>query len=264
MNVETLSVLLRPRSLEDRVAQAAALVFDVDGTLAETEGIHRRAFNAAFIEAGLDWYWDYRTYKTLLRTTGGKERIRAFARSRFPRVCLSDSEVVALHQRKTRHYGRLIAQHTCRLRPGIASLIRNARARGQALAIATTTTSSNIDDLLSVALDQNWRSLFTVVVAGDDVERKKPAPDVYLEVLARLKQRASDCLAIEDSANGLKAAIAAGIPALINRSEYFRDDDFSGALAVVDDLTEFGLIPAAGVNHLEEMRFEKVCPDRND
>ena len=238
MNVETLSALLRPCSLKDRVARAGALVLDVDGTLAETEGIHRRAFNAAFTEAGLDWYWDQRTYRKLLLTTGGKERIRAFGRTRSPRVCLSDSDVAAVHGLKTRHYARLIAQHTCRLRPGVASLIRNARACGQTLAIATTTTSSNIDGLLSVALETNWRNLFAAVVAGDDVARKKPAPDVYLEVLARLGRPARDCLAIEDSANGLKAASSAGIPVLISRSEYFRDDDFSGALAVVDELSE--------------------------
>jgi HAD superfamily hydrolase (TIGR01509 family) len=238
MNVETLSALLRPCSLRDRLARASVLVLDVDGTLAETEGIHRRAFNAAFTEAGLDWYWDHRTYKKLLRTTGGKERIQAFGRTRYPRVFLSDPDVAALHRLKTNHYARLIAQHTCRLRPGVAALIRNALARGQTLAIATTTTSSNIDELLSVALDRNWRGLFAAVVAGDDVARKKPAPDVYLEVLARLGHPAGDCLAIEDSANGLKAASSAGIPVLISRSEYFRDDDFSGALAVVDELTE--------------------------
>jgi HAD superfamily hydrolase (TIGR01509 family) len=119
----------------------------------------------------------------------------------------------------------------------MANLIRNAKARRQTLAIATTTTSSNVDELLSLALDRNWRSLFAAVVSGDDVARKKPAPDVYLEVLARIGHAASDCLAIEDSANGLKAASAAGVPVLITRSEYFRDDDFSPALAVVDDLT---------------------------
>ena len=240
MNVETLSALLRPRSLKDRIADAAVLIFDVDGTLAETEGIHRRAFNAAFIEAGFDWYWDQRTYKKLLRIAGGKERIQAFGRTRYPRICLSDSEVAAMHQIKTRHYARLMAQHTRRLRPGVAALIRNARARGQTLAIATTTTSSNIDEMLSVTLDANWRDLFAAVVAGDDVTRKKPSPDVYLEVLGRLGCGARDCLAIEDSANGLKAASSAGIAVLISRSEYFRDDDFSGALAVVDDLTELG------------------------
>jgi HAD superfamily hydrolase (TIGR01509 family) len=227
----------RPPCLKDRIASAGALIFDVDGTLAETETIHRCAFNAAFRDAGIAWYWDRRTYKKLLRVTGGKERIGAFGRMQSPPKCLSDAEIAELHRIKTRHYSRLVAQHACTLRPGVEALIRNAAARGQTLAIATTTTLSNVEELLSVALDRNWRNLFSAVVAGDEVACKKPAPDVYLEVLARLKRPASDCLAIEDSANGLKAASAAGVPVLITRSEYFRYDDFTSALAVVDELT---------------------------
>jgi len=238
MNIAAPSAALRPCSLKERIARARVLIFDVDGTLAETEGIHRRAFNAAFLEAGIDWYWDRRTYKKLLRTTGGKERIRAFGRMQSPPRALCDLRLAELHQLKTRHYRRLIGQHTCRLRPGVETMIRDARARNQMLAIATTTTFSNVEDLLSIALHRHWRNLFAAVVAGDDVARKKPAPDAYLEVLARLDRPASECLAIEDSGNGLKAATSAGIPVLISRSEYFRDDDFSSALAVVDELTE--------------------------
>jgi HAD superfamily hydrolase (TIGR01509 family) len=238
MNDATLSALLRPCSLKDRIAQASSLIFDVDGTLAETEGIHRRAFNAAFLECDAEWYWDRCTYKKLLRVAGGKERLSAYARMQPPPRRLSDAQLGELHQVKTRHYARLIAQHTCRLRPGVEAFIEAAIARRQRLAIATTTTLSNVEDLLSRALGRHWRSLFAAVVAGDEVARKKPAPDVYLEALARLGQPAGESLAIEDSANGLKAAASAGIAVLITRSEYFRDDDFSSALAVVDDLTE--------------------------
>jgi HAD superfamily hydrolase (TIGR01509 family) len=229
---------LRCLSLKDHLARTSILIFDVDGTLAETEGIHRRAFNAAFLESGLNWYWDRGTYKKLLRITGGKERIHAFGLMQSPRRVLCDAQVADLHRLKTRHYGRLISQHASSLRPGVGALIRDALARGQTLAIATTTTFKNIDALLTAALDRDWRTMFAAVVAGDDVARKKPAPDVYFEVLARLGRPARDCLAIEDSANGLLAASSAGIPALIVRSEYFRDDDFSSALAVVDELTE--------------------------
>jgi HAD superfamily hydrolase (TIGR01509 family) len=238
MNVETLSALLRPCSLKSRIVQAAALIFDVDGTLAETEGIHRRAFNAAFLEYGVDWYWDRGTYKKLLSITGGKERLRAYTRMQSPPYGLSDPQLIELHHVKTRHYARLIAQHTCRLRPGVETFIRAAIARHQTLAIATTTTFSNVEGLLSGAFSRDWRRLFAAVVAGDEVARKKPAPDVYLEVLARLGRSADACLAIEDSANGLKAAASAGIPTLITRSEFFRDDDFSSAVAIVDELTE--------------------------
>jgi HAD superfamily hydrolase (TIGR01509 family) len=238
MNIALSSSALQPGSLKDRVARAGTLIFDVDGTLAETEGIHRRAFNAAFLECAVDWYWDRGTYKRLLSVTGGKERLRTYARIQSPPYRLSDRQLLELHRVKTRHYARLIAQHTCRLRPGVEAFIRLAVARRQTLAIATTTTFSNVEDLLSDALGRDWQSLFAAVVAGDEVARKKPARDVYLEVLARLRRSADACLAIEDSANGLKAAVSAGIPALITRSEFFRDDDFSSALAVVDELTE--------------------------
>ena len=240
MNMALTSSALQPRSLKDRIARAHTLIFDVDGTLAETEGIHRRAFNAAFLECGIEWYWDRCTYKRLLRVAGGKERLRVYARMQPPSHRLSGPQLIELHQAKTRHYARLIAQHTCRLRPGVEAFIRAAIARRQTLAIATTTTSSNVEDLLSRALGGDWRRLFAAVVAGDEVARKKPAPDVYLAVLARLRRTAGECLAIEDSGNGLKAAAAAGIPVLITRSEFFRDDDFSSALAVVDELTDLG------------------------
>jgi HAD superfamily hydrolase (TIGR01509 family) len=225
-------------SARGRLAQVPVLILDVDGTLAETENVHRCAFNAAFRDAGIAWYWDQRTYKKLLQVTGGKERIRAFARSHPPRLILSDDDIAGLHRCKTTHYTRLIARHACRLRPGVESLIRNALARGQTLAIATTTTYDNVDALLRVAMAPDWRNYFAAVVAGDDVRLKKPAPDVYLEVLSRLQRPATDCLAIEDSANGLKAATAACIPVLITRSEYFRDDDVSGAVLVVDELAD--------------------------
>jgi len=122
----------------------------------------------------------------------------------------------------------------------VADLLVAAKARGQRLAIATTTSHGNIDALLSRALGKRWAADFDTIVAGDDVRHKKPAPDVYFEILARLKLNASDCVAIEDSANGLIAASRANIPVLITRSMFFRDDDFSGARVVLDDLSGLG------------------------
>src|SRR6516225_2395432 len=113
MNLATSSPGFRCRSLKDHLAQTSTLIFDVDGTLAETEAIHRRAFNAAFLESGLNWYWDRRTYKKLLRVAGGKERIRTFRLTQSPRLALCDAEVADLHRLKTRHYDRLISQHAC-------------------------------------------------------------------------------------------------------------------------------------------------------
>ncbi|MFB9269173.1 HAD family hydrolase [Bradyrhizobium erythrophlei] len=230
---------IRASGMRNVIASARALIFDVDGTLAETEEVHRRAFNEAFAQAGLDWCWDRATYRRLLRVTGGKERIRAFdEQSAAP--TLTSSAVADLHRLKTARYVDLVASGGCPLRPGVAAWLQSARRRGQRLAIATTTSHGNIDALLSVALGGDWGDLFEAIVAGDDVPRKKPAPDVYLEVLARLGLAPADCIAIEDSGNGLAAASRAGIPVVITRSAYFGDDDWTGALVVVDNLLEFG------------------------
>lgn len=236
---ETSATNLPPNHIRALIIEARALIFDVDGTLAETEEAHRQAFNTAFAGAGLDWHWDRATYKELLRVAGGKERIRAFdnARNGQPPL-LSDSEIAELHQIKTKLYAELITEGGCPLRPGIRALLDMARQRGQPLAIATTTSRDNIDVLLSASLGKDWEQWFTAIAAGDEVRRKKPAPDVYLKVLDKLKLPAKECLAIEDSGIGLAAATGAGIPVLISRSAYFSDDDFSGAACTVDDLTD--------------------------
>jgi HAD superfamily hydrolase (TIGR01509 family) len=231
---------IEPTDASELIRRAAALIFDVDGTLAETEELHRQAFNHAFVRHGLDWHWDRAVYKDLLRVTGGKERIRAYHGRRENASPLSDADIAELHRVKTAHYAELIETGCCPLRPGVTDLLTAAKARGQRLAIATTTSHGNIDALLSQALGKSWAGDFDAIVAGDDVRDKKPAPDVYLEVLARLKLEASGCVAIEDSANGLIAASRANIPVLITRSMFFRDDDFSAARVVLDDLSGLG------------------------
>ncbi|UFW47986.1 MULTISPECIES: HAD family hydrolase [Bradyrhizobium] len=231
---------MTPSGAAELIRGAAALIFDVDGTLAETEELHRQAFNHAFVRHGLDWQWDRAVYKDLLRVTGGKERMRAYHARLAAAPPLSDVDIAALHRIKTAHYAELVETGCCPLRPGVAELLAKAKARGQRLAIATTTSHGNIDALLSRALGTRWAADFDAIVAGDDVRHKKPAPDVYLEILARLRLHASDCVAIEDSGNGLIAASRADIPVLITRSMFFRDDDFSAARFVLDDLSELG------------------------
>jgi HAD superfamily hydrolase (TIGR01509 family) len=231
---------IRPCDAAELIRRAAALIFDVDGTLAETEELHRQAFNHAFARHGLDWQWDRAVYKDLLRVTGGKERIRAHHERLRIAAPLSDVDIAELHRIKTAHYAELVETGCCPLRPGVTDLLAAAKARGQRLAIATTTSHGNIDALLSRALGKRWAADFDAIAAGDDVRHKKPAPDVYFEILARLKLNASDCVAIEDSANGLIAASRANIPVLITRSIFFRDDDFSRARVVLDDLSGLG------------------------
>ncbi|MGY3368648.1 HAD superfamily hydrolase (TIGR01509 family) [Bradyrhizobium sp. GM2.4] len=238
MQAEAPAIMLSDAA--ELVRRAAALIFDVDGTLAETEELHRQAFNHAFARHGLDWQWDRAVYKDLLRVTGGKERIRAHHERLRIAAPLSDVDIAELHRIKTAHYAGLVQTGCCPLRPGVTDLLVAAKARRQRLAIATTTSHANIDALLSRALEKCWAADFDAIVAGDDVRHKKPAPDVYVETLARLKLNASDCVAIEDSANGLTAASRANIPVLITRSMFFRDDDFSQARVVLDDLSGLG------------------------
>jgi HAD superfamily hydrolase (TIGR01509 family) len=237
-----LAASVRVEQARSLLLRGRALIFDVDGTLAETEELHRQAFNEAFALAGMDWRWGQAAYKELLRVTGGKERIRAFDRMRRSPRPLSDGDIADLHRIKTARFVDLLVEQGCPLRPGVNALISTAKARRQRLAIATTTSRANIYALLPAAFGENWSEIFEVIVAGDEVSRKKPAPDVYLEALSRLQLSGPDCLAIEDSANGLIAAARAEIPVLITRSLYFQDDDFTDALLVLDDLTELSLV----------------------
>ena len=227
-----------------------AIIFDVDGTLAETERDgHRPAFNQAFAEHGLSWRWDEELYGRLLDITGGKERIRHFAEFAAPEIAERpdfNELVKKLHAAKTAHYVRLVEQGRLALRPGVARLIEEARRAGIRLAIATTTSPENVDALLRASLYPNSPGWFEVIGAGDVVPAKKPAPDIYHWVLEKLALPASTCLAIEDSANGLRSALAAGIPTVVTVGEYTAGQDFAGAIKVLDDLADASLADLLG------------------
>ena len=218
-----------------------ALIFDVDGTLAETERDgHRLAFNRAFADAGLDWHWDEARYGELLAVTGGKERMLRHWHDVDPAAAAAAgaaARIAALQQAKTAHYVDLVKSGAVRLRPGVARLLRDARAAGLRLAIATTTTPANVDALLRATLADEALRTFECIGAGDVVPRKKPDPGVYRWVLDRLGLGADQCLAFEDSANGLRAALGAGLRTVVTRSDYTRHEDLSGAWA---DLDGFG------------------------
>lgn len=211
-----------------------ALIFDVDGTLAETEELHRTAFNAAFAVDGLDWSWDRTLYRDLLRTTGGHERILVHARSLGVEV-----DAAALHQRKNRIYGARVAAGRLALRPGVAALIGQARREGMALAIATTTSRTNVTSLIGATLGAEAIGWFTSIRTGEDVAAKKPDPEVYHLVLSDLGLPARDCLCFEDSQNGLRAALGAGLPTIVTPSLYSAGEDFSGAALVIETLEAF-------------------------
>lgn len=218
-----------------------ALIFDVDGTLADTERDgHRVAFNRAFRDFGLDWYWDVYEYGALLKVAGGKERICHYARNFLPGGGPPDIDRIAhdLHAVKTEHYCALVKDGRIRLRPGVARLLREAHAAGVRLAIATTTTRANVESLLRSTLGAEAVDWFACIAAGDIVARKKPSPDIYLHVLERLGLDPQACIAFEDSGLGLAASRAAGIPTVVTPTIYTENDDFSGALCVLSDLGE--------------------------
>ncbi|MCB1985657.1 MAG: HAD family hydrolase [Burkholderiales bacterium] len=222
--------------------QLKAVLFDVDGTLADTEQDgHRPAFNAAFKEFNLSWHWDIPLYGELLQVTGGKERIRFYIEKYMPKELSRnnlDEWIADLHKTKTRHFKKLMEQGGIPLRPGVKRLIHELRDNNIKIAIATTTTPENVSYLLESTLGKDAIDLFDVIGAGDIVLQKKPAPDIYFWVLNQLNLQPQQCIAIEDSENGLQAARAAGLPTLITVNNYTRLQNFEGAVAVLSDLGE--------------------------
>lgn len=217
-----------------------AVIFDVDGTLADTEEAHRRAFNAAFAEAGLPWQWDAALYRDLLAIAGGKERIAHYCQRFAPQwlaAATAGARIAELHAAKTRHYETLVASGAVAARPGVIALIESLMAARIRLAIATTTSRRNVEALLAHTLAVLPATTFEVIGCGEEAAQKKPAPDIYHWVLSRLGLPAAACLAIEDSRNGLCAAQAAGVPVLVTENQWTQGEDFTGALAVLPNLT---------------------------
>ena len=222
-----------------------ALIFDVDGTLANTERDgHRPAFNAAFKEMGLPWYWDESFYGTLLIKGGGMERLRFYAEHFDPAICKRpDLEELLhrVHEIASRNYQRLLAAGAIPLRADIGQLICDARTEGVRLAISSSSQLENIVGLLRANLGPNADSWFDAIASGNIALAKKPSPDVYLWALRQLNLPPRDCLTIEDSAHGLAASLAAGIPTVITVSDYTMDEDFEGARMVLHETDQLSL-----------------------
>lgn len=221
----------------------SALIFDVDGTLADTEEVHRRSFNAAFGEFDLDWEWSPAQYRGLLAVAGGKERIGAW----IDRLAPAPGErsrlnalVPQIHRRKTAIYTARVRDGEVPLRPGVARLIEEAHDAGRQLAIATTTTAANIDALLSATLGTSAIHRFAVVASADVVPQKKPSPAVYESVLRTLMLRPDDCVAFEDSRNGLLSAHGAGIPVVVTPTFWSAGDDLAAAELLLPHLGDAG------------------------
>jgi HAD superfamily hydrolase (TIGR01509 family) len=224
------------------MAELKALIFDVDGTLAETERDgHRIAFNETFKNHLLDWFLSYELYGELLAVTGGKERMKFYLQRyqpKLPQLDDLDAFIAMLHKEKTALYNQIVATGQLPLRLGIKRLLLEAQQAGLTLAIATTTSPENVATLLQHSLAPDAVSWFRVIAAGDVVPAKKPAPDIYNYALQQLDLPPENCIAFEDTANGLKSALGAKIHPVITISYYSQNEQFTGAPLVVDHLGE--------------------------
>lgn len=215
-----------------------AVLFDVDGTLAETEQDgHLVAFNRVFQSMGIPWVWTDKDYQWLLKTTGGLERMRVYAQHCGQLEFLEGDGAQRLqdaHKLKNKLYAELVSQGAVKPRPGVAAFIQNLLQQGVVWAVVTTTSRANFDALHAACLLPAGIPPPKFAVCGEDVERKKPDPEAYLQALHRLGFDAAECLAVEDAPNGLKAACAAGIACLVVPSVYFQEGPWEGAYAVRD------------------------------
>jgi beta-phosphoglucomutase-like phosphatase (HAD superfamily) len=215
-----------------------ALIFDVDGTLADTERDgHRVAFNQAFEAANLDWNWSVELYGKLLAITGGKERIRHYIEQYCPGFQPPTdlkAFIAGLHAAKTDRYCQLLAEGSIPLRQGVERLLNEARQAELRLAIATTTTLPNVTVLLEHTLGIDSIDWFDIIGAGDIVPAKKPAPDIYDYVLNQMGWSPDECLAFEDSENGLRSATQANLKTVVTINDYTRNHCFEGAALVLD------------------------------
>ena len=213
-----------------------AILWDVDGTLAETERDgHLVAMNTAFAELDVPWRWDEQRYGELLRVAGGFERL-LFDMQSQPLAPTSQDDRAALAQRihtlKNQRYKALVEGGALSLRPGVRELFDDCATNGVRMAVVTTTSAGNVAALLGAHLGEHWRDRFAAVVCAEDAPAKKPDPQAYRLVLERLQLPAGHTVAIEDSAMGLAAATAVRIPVVITRSRFFANDAVPGALAV--------------------------------
>lgn len=218
-----------------------ALIFDVDGTLADTEHLHLRACNAAFADADLDWHWSVPLYGTLLKVAGSRERIRHFIDEYHPDLShREDREALAsrLHASKNRYYVHLVRQGEARFRPGVGRLLEEAAGAGLQLAIASTAGYDNIRGLLEANMGTEATDRFAVIAAGHVVEQKKPSPAIYRWVLEQLQLDPHDCIAFEDSQNGVRSAVGADVRTVVTVNDFTIKDDFAGASIVLDCLGE--------------------------
>ncbi|MCH2677053.1 MAG: HAD-IA family hydrolase [Alphaproteobacteria bacterium] len=221
--------------------ELAGILFDVDGTIAESEEVHRKSFNESFKEFGVKWHWDRAIYKELLNIEGGRERIQYYIERTDPdqlnRPDLS-SFISSIHDAKSQVYSALMTKEGVPIRPGALRLIKEAKKEGLKLAIVTASTEESLRALFQYLPEKDLLNYFDVIADGDKVPVKKPAPDIYTWTLQELGLSAKACFALEDSPTGLQSSLSAGIPTIVTVSSFTKGENLSGATLVLSDLGE--------------------------
>jgi HAD superfamily hydrolase (TIGR01509 family) len=225
------------------------LIYDCDGVLGDTEQFgHLVAFNQMWREMGVPWQWSLEEYGRKLQIGGGKERMASlFAEPEFLKVFTPPATgegrqetVAAWHKRKSAIYQEIVNSGRIPPRPGVKRLTEEALSQGWILAVASTSAQQSVEAVLRRAMGDETATRFALVLAGDVVKAKKPAPDIYRLAAARLGVLPSDCVVIEDSNNGVVSAAAAGMKCVVTVSGYTREEDFSAAAIVLTCLGDPG------------------------
>ena len=209
-----------------------ALFFGAIGTLVETSDLQRRAFNKAFIELGLDWFWDAPTYADLLKRSGGTQRVAAFAEELHEHV---DAE--AVHAAKVAIFDEMIRRDGLTLRNGVRDVVGAAQAQGLLVGFATSTGQAQIDAIFAALGDELDRDVFDFIGDKSMVVRGKPDPAIYQTALQQLGISAAEAIAIEDSPESAAAALAAGLTTYVTPGALHVDHDFPADAIVLSSLS---------------------------
>ena len=222
----------------------SAVFFDVDGTIAETEELHRKSFNESFKEFNLDWFWDKPIYKELINIGGGKERIQHYMKRAWPEMLEYKNlskYIDSIHKVKNEIYEDYVKEEKLTFRPGVKRLISELKENKIRIALVSSSSKTNIENLLLNGLQFKSIEFFDLIAHGDSTKNKKPSPEIYEWALEKLKLSAQSCIAIEDSPRGIDSAVSAKIKVIATPSELTIDENFEAADLVVSDLGEPGI-----------------------
>ena len=208
-----------------------AILFGSIGTLVETSEIQRNAFNDAFKEAGLDWNWDKKNYKNLLKKSGGEKRIKEFAQQKNISV-----DVLKIRSRKTELFNEYLSNKDFKPRDGVEKVIKYAREKKLKLGFVTSTTTNNINAVFQALKNFIQKKDFDFIGNNNLISKAKPDSEIYNKALTFLSLKASDCIAIEDTEESVKSAVNANIKCIGFPGNYHKQDSFDQCEVVINKL----------------------------